>query len=550
MTVPEPALPRGLLVLGYQGTLVPDPGLAHRSPSLWTGHLSLDPWITTAQLQLRRRLSLDFHGCNEVWADSPPLIETLRSRLTGILTQSLLLDPSANEESLLRRFPVLFILLKNAATEWVESIAVFHRRFCRDASHLASWLGLSTLPALAAVTPASSDAHAGGHGVLRLLFCDGTCIYYKPRPVTGEWLWDQLVRAVNAHSSLRLTSAAALPAAGGRYGWVLSLHPHAALRAWDPHSAQSAAWWHAAGATLCLAAHLRITDLHLANVMATACGPAPTDAESLGTPQSIAEASARQTAEPSVAHILDALLETGLLPTHRSADLPDVSGLFGQSAPVPGILVPRWSATPAGACELRFVPAVLMDHANAPTGVSPLQVMHQLVSGYREAAQALLRCRDSLVSPGSPWRSMLEHAHAPRIILRDTLTYGLLLSESLHPQHLRSACHRRIVLLEALRRRSGGALPHAILRAELRDLLALHIPRCTALPGSRTLAAASGRPLARRFFSSSPAQSVLSAIGALSSRQLADVHLPALHLAIIHPHAPRSRAALHPVGSP
>ena len=427
-----------------------------------------------------------------------------------------------------------------AAMEWVDAMAVFHHRFLSDAPRLANWLGLSRLPELISLTPAASDAHAGGHYALRLLLRDGTCIYYKPRPVTGEWLWDQLVHAVNGQSALQLSSAAALPGASGRYGWVASLQPHTALHSWNRRSSEAAAWWQAAGAILCLAVHVRMTDLHLANVVGTCSGPAPVDVESLGAPQFAAEAAARHADEPFVAAVLDNLLRTGLLPAQPAGTLPGISGLFGRAAPVPSILVPRWSAGPGSARSLEFAPSALVDHGNAPPGISPLEVLPQLVSGYREAAEALLRSRENLISTRSAWRRTLEHAHAPRVILRDTLAYALLLTQSLAPEHLRSVRHRRNLLRAALLDRSAGTLPQAVLRAEVHDLLRLHIPRFVALPGCRTLARSSGRALAHAFLSCSPAEAVLRAIGELSRQRLADVHLPALHLAILRAYGQRS----------
>ncbi len=531
---PDCLAPRGRLVLGYQGTLAPDPArcaepAAGGEEAPLIPEIPLEPWIRDAQRDLQQRLSAGVPECRGGCIDPGALVETLRERLTGILTEALAFDPDANEESLTRRYPALPALLQGAAAEWVDAIAVFHERFHRDASRLAHWLDDAQLPELRSLTPARSDPHAGGHSVLQLLFRDGRCIYYKPRPISGEWLWDRLVHAVNGHSSLQLNSAGALAGITGRYGWVASLTPHAGLHEWDQSSLQASAYWHAAGATLCLAAHVRMTDLHLANVLATSSGPAPVDAESFGSPPTAADSGARH----AFAAIVDTLLDTGLLPSDHAGELPDVSGLFGRAAAAPGILVPEWSDGPAGTRRLRMVPSALVDQGNAPPGASPLQVLPQLVSGYREAADALMRCRESLVSPESPWRRTLEQIHAPRIILRDTLTYGLLLSESLHPDQLPSVHRRRSVLRNALRGRSRGALPEAVLRAELRDLLGLHIPRFTGLPGSRTLATSSGRRLAQRFLACSPAEAVLHGMDQLSTQRLNELHVPALLLAIL-----------------
>jgi lantibiotic modifying enzyme len=525
-----------LLVLGYQETLVPDPNHASAMRETDEGRcvrkFPFEDWLSCALRELDLRISTEPRISGGARIDPAALVDALRDRLTGILTQVLAVDPDATKEQIVRDFPALAALLRGAVAEWVNAIAVFQERLHRDASRLAAWLGYARLPELASLKPATSDAHEGGHQALRLVFQEGHSIYYKPRPVTGEWLWNHLVRSVNARSSLRLASAQVLEGAGGRYGWAASLQPHAELHNWDAGSPQASEYWHAAGAMLCVAEHMRMTDLHMANVMATCRGPALFDAESLGTPRTDSRGNWLAPATECGA-MIDDLRDTGLLPGPNSGGLPDTSGLFGKAAVVPEVLVPRWSAHSDGSHRLDMVPSTLIDHGNAPPGATPLAVMRLLVDGYREAADGLMRCRESLVSPGAAWRWTLEHAHAPRILLRSTLTYGLLLSRSLQREGLRSMQHRRIALRTALRGAGQPDLPDAVLRTEERTLLNLHIPRFTALPGSRTLAGSSGRALTPRFLSCSPGEAVLRKIGDLSPQRLSEIHVPGLLLALL-----------------
>ena len=166
---------------------------------------------------------------------------------------------------------------------------------------------------------------------------------------------------------------------------------------------------------------------------------------------------------------------------------------------------------------------------------TPIVVLPQMVSGYRHAAELLIRARKTLLAPGSQWRAVLEKHHAPRIVLRDTLTYGYMLSQSLEPQYLRSFYRRRKSILAELESHAGPDLPSAVLRAELSAILQLHVPRLTISPGSRTLATGSGRSMARRFTVSTPAQTVLESIETLSSESIEILHIPALLAAILEP---------------
>ncbi len=163
---------------------------------------------------------------------------------------------------------------------------------------------------------------------------------------------------------------------------------------------------------------------------------------------------------------------------------------------------------------------------------TPVAVLPQMLNGYRHAAELLIRARKTLLAPGSRWRAALEKMHAPRLVLRDTLTYGCLLSRSLEAHYLRSAYRRRNSILAELQSHNSHNLLPAGLRAELSAILHLHVPRLTILPGSRTLATGSGRAVARRFTASTPAQSVFESIETLSAESMDNVHIPALLAAL------------------
>jgi lantibiotic modifying enzyme len=528
---------RETLVLGYQGTLIPDPdrsalGTAGTDEVHWIAAFQLESWLERASRELDRRVSADQRECGGERIDTGACSDALRERLIGMMTQVMAASPAQTGEQVAHRFPVLSTLMQRAVVEWVEAIALFHQRLHSDAARLAEWLGYERLPSLASLTPAGSDLHDGAHTVMRLVFPDRRCVYYKPRPVTGEWLWNGLVRAVNAHSSLQLPSACVLAGANGRYGWVASLPLHAQLHSWDKDSNEASRYWQAAGATLCLAEHVRMTDLHMANVMATGSGPALFDAESLGTPRAVSDREAMRVAEQPIATAIQDLLDTGLLPGPELAGRPDTSGLFGKAAPVPHLQIPHWSAGPERGQHFEMVPAALADHGNAPPCTTPMEVLSLLVSGYREAATALMRCRESLLAPGSAWLWMLEQQHAPRIILRDTLTYSILLSRSLQAILLQRAQLRKTTIESALRGLISRVLPQAILQTEARALLSLHIPHFMARPGSRTLASNSGRALAQRFLSCSPAEAVLRKMGELSEDHVNEELIPGLLLTV------------------
>lgn len=546
-----------LLVMGYRGTLraaipsgsgfprFPDESafLIEDQPPIMES--LLEPWLTQASQLLNQRVPkehLVFQG-EPVPFDS--LLLLFKDRLIGVLTQAVgtgcveadvpLAPPPASD--ILRDFPLLVSLIRSAVSEWVSAILIFLQRLHRDQPWMAAALHWTQLPPIEAISGTASDAHAGGHSVLRVGFRGGGCLYYKPRPVTGEWLWHELLETM-----ARVDPQLRLPAAGVftrdthcRYGWAQSVFPeeNRLSNGFDEGSTISSPgtvdYWRAAGAMLCLAQFARLTDLHLGNIVATPWGPVVTDAECLATPNlPVRPGTETPLKNAAITDALESIVGTGLLPGRRDRDQPDVSGLFGRAAPLSGIRLPAWSRSPEGRYHLISVGAELVAHHNVPSETSAIAVLPQILSGYRHAAELLIRGRKTLLGPGAQWRVVLEKLHAPRIVVRDTLTYGLLMSRSLEPQYLHSSYRRRNAILSGLVPQPGQDLPQALLRTETNALLQLHIPRLTILPGSRTLATGSRRAIARGFTASAPAQTVLGQIERLSTDSIDNVHVPAL----------------------
>lgn len=530
-----------LLVLGYGGTLRPD--LNYRSDSLPSDDYAVMPPSMLALVEplLReavRRIQEQTEDAQRYFSGEPipldALLSLLTERLCGILTQVVaeFTDvPRQVADDLFPCFPFLLPLLHYSVYEWVSATVTFLRRLHCDGPRLISWLGLPVQTPIESVRGTASDVHEGGQVVLRVSWKGGRCLYYKPRLVTGEWLWHRLLETIaQFDSSLHLPASRVLTEERRfHYGWVES------VEAAGHHAGTD--YWHAAGATLCLAQFARLTDLHFGNILATPSGPAVTDTECLATPDFSAAAGASRGGSQMIAAAVDSLLSTGLLHQGPATEMHDVSGLFGKAGPLSGLLsglrLPLWVAGSGGGYQLKQVPAVAVPHGNAPVETSALAVLPHLLSGYRHAAQTLLRCQDALIERRAQWRWVLEKAHAPRIVLRDTLTYGLILSKSLAAEHLRSPYKRRHFILSGLQAGTSASLPKALLRAEMDALLRLHVPRFLNPPDSRNLTNGSRRILIRHFASHSPAEAVILQMRTLSQTTLENVYIPALLLAAL-----------------
>lgn len=245
----------------------------------------------------------------------------------------------------------------------------------------------------------TSDAHAGGHSVLRVGFVGGGCLYYKPRPVTGEWLWHALLQAIaHLHPELRLSAARVLTNDGRfHYGWAESVFPEEDSLSENSNersngdSVPALDYWHVAGTMLCLAQHARLTDLHLGNIVATPWGPVVTDAECLATPNlPVRPGTETSLKNVAIAGALESIVSTSLLPIGRVPDQPDISGLFGHAAPVSRVKLPAWAVSPEGRYHSISVDGELVAHPNAPNQTTAIAVLPRMLSGYRHAAELLM----------------------------------------------------------------------------------------------------------------------------------------------------------------
>jgi hypothetical protein len=531
----------GMLLPGWQGSLTPaDPLLANAAAIPEPFDRLLQPMLEGALMELKRKVPSAMLGCGGAAIPVEELLPILRSRLTGlvILPLGLTCEEARGTVELagggaagawrdcLARFPLLAPLLAVATEGWIQSTEAFLRRLDRDGARIAEWLGCSSLPPISALAGTGADPHDGGNTVLLITFASGQQLYYKPRAITGEFLWQALLRELTASAlDCSLPAARVLPGSltspvsdrsgvaglgelgsgnlASGYGWMEALAAHAAP-AGD-------GYWEGAGALLCVAQHCALTDLHAENVVRQETGPAVVDAECLGSgavagsgifAEDALENGSGRGASGEEVHAVRTVLEvqgmveqmlaTGLLgSTTRNGDALcavseldasglDVSGLFGRAAPLPSLLLPCWRPAAGGRLQLGLTPAYLPLQSRTPASTSAITVLPQLREGYRAAARALLASRSRLLASGG-WVDTLERVHAPRVLVRTTLEYALVLSRSLFPEYLQSSVGRRAALhalLEAAPHLlGGGPLPRSIADAEVQTLAGLDLPR-------------------------------------------------------------------------
>lgn len=382
---------------------------------------------------------------------------------------------------LLARRPALARLLGTRLAFWVAATSELALRLERDTPEIERTFGLGAGP-VTDVETGLSDPHGGGRVVLALTFASGGRLVYKPRDLSAEGAFQDLLREL--HDGAPAPLALDVLARPG-YGW----EQHLAAR--EPHGRDESTRHLEASGVLLAALHLvRAVDCHHENVLAVGDRPALVDAETLLAPTALAAAGQASLA----ARVEESVLRTAFLPGWRPArdgGAEDVSALgYAGTGPAPL----RWRDLHTDGMRLERGPAVRPPACAA--GLPSDAQVAAVQRGFRRAHARLRELRDSgrLAGALRPFGSALL-----RVVLRGTPVYQELLQDSLSSEALGHGLARSLRLerlARALLADEPRAAPAALLRAEQEALLDGDVPRFVVRAGETRLAtldAADGR---------------------------------------------------------
>lgn len=362
-----------------------------------------------------------------------------------------LAEPARSRE-LWTEYPVLARQLALVTEQWTAAGVELIERLAADWQRVRRSFGASAeVGPLLEVSLGRGDAHRGGRSVAVLTFSRGFRVVYKPRSLTLDARFGELLGWLAARGAPRLRAPRTL--ARGAYGWAEFID-HA------PCTSRAAAgrFCERQGALLALLYALEATDCHAENLIACGEDPLLIDLETLLQPRVLA------------AGALDAsILRVGLVSTTmRDGAGVDFSGI--------GDLDPGQPARHRA--HLGDTPVRAEDHADA------------MVRGFERMAAVLIRERAALLADEGP---LARFADAPvRVVLRATDAYALLLRETRHPDCLRDALDRDRAFdrlwLETCERPELAR----VIRHERDDLWREDIPCFSTTPTSRDLVSSAG----------------------------------------------------------
>ena len=389
----------------------------------------------------------------------------------------------------LTRFLLEYSVAARAAStlmeRWQQNTLEWVQRLASDTEDIArSFLAGAPLEELKHIECNLSDPHHGGKSVMRLHFSSGFRLIYKPRSVSLDLAYNNLMDWLERHGAPYLTRRP-MYLARADYAWIEHID-HTPC-----HSQQELLQYcGAAGALLCVSYLLDATDLHDGNLIATTTSPVLIDLETLLSPLLAApHSNPKQDALQKAAMLADhSILRTSLLPTLKAgddgsvADIGCLGGLFGGQSST-------WRQYESTASPL----SETMHSAMASGVLEPRALVDRVSQGFAETYHFLMNKRDSLLDVAAP----LQHFknQTVRFVLRATTAYEKILESSFSPLASREGIDRSIVL-ESLYRAvhvrpewpNSGALAEVV-EAEIAALERLDVPLIHATTHSTALAA-------------------------------------------------------------
>ncbi len=400
--------------------------------------------------------------------------ETPEERFQCFLQQ---LGQHENMLSLLEEYTVLARQLVETLDRWVKWELELLERLCADWEQIQAVFPPACDPGvLIEIQEGAGDTHRGGHSVTILTWSSGFRLVYKPRAMTTDIHFQELLTWLNTQGQLPAFRTLTI-IDKQTYGWSEF------VPTCDCTSREEVErFYQRQGGYLALLYALEATDFHAENLIASGEHPILVDLEALFQPRLGKYATTLQTnpADETIAGV----------------DVTGLGGYAGQLTPTP---VPIWKETGTDQMRIMRERIAMTFGNNQPKlngqDINILEYSDSIITGFAATYQLLMQLRQVLLTEIVP-RFIHDEV---RCVLRPSQAYALLLAESFHPNVLRDALDRDRFFDRLWVGVEQQPYISRIVAAEQADLLAGDIPHFTTRPDSRALLTSCGETIADFF---------------------------------------------------
>lgn len=447
-------------------------------------------------------------------------IARLRGQLQGDTAQARFhdyvrrLSQREHLQAFLQEYCILARQLIGTINRWVDCSLECVRHLCRDWEHILETFTPERDPGLLTeVAGGAGDTHRKGHSVMILTFHSGWRLVYKPRSLGIDTHFQELLTWLNAHGHRPAFRTLAL-LDKKTYGWVEYISEAECA---SEHEIRR--FYERQGSYLALFYALNGVDFHAENIIAAGEHPFFVDLEALFHPHMKAPG-AQRPAQQALAH---SVLGVTMLPqriwSNEEFAGVDISGLSLTEGQLSSRPVPQWEGVGTDEMKLIQERVKLSGNKNSPAirgqQVQALDFLESITAGFTSMYRLLMAHREEFVADVLP-----RFAHDEiRFIARPTRTYGLLLSESFHPNILRDALKRERFFDRLWIDVEHQPSLRRLIPAERADLFRGDIPLFTTSPASRDLFSSQGECLPA-FFPEPAGELVRKRLGQLGEEDL------------------------------
>ncbi len=353
---------------------------------------------------------------------------------------------------LMTRYPALARLMATRVECWIRTLAEFAERLAGDRGELERCFSPeSKLGRLVDGGRGVSDSHNGGRAVVICKFENGTRIVYKPRSMSIDVAWTELVEFFNSRveEDAQLRPLRVLDR--GLYGWM-EFADRKACR--DTTELQT--FYRRMGSLLGLIHMLQGNDFHLENVVAAGPNPIAIDLETISVGDALVDRQG-QTPDPAAMKVEKSVLRALLLPSvmsMRGRDGVRNMGAVGvEIAANNGVAKRHRRMSQINTDFQRWVqvdgadPTLKISEQSRPTlenGDPVDSDLHRsdVAEGYRTAYKSILEHREEWLAPDGPL-ALMNDAWG-RVLNRATNIYYRLFLETCGEGLLKSGLDRWI----------------------------------------------------------------------------------------------------------